>query len=68
MIATDLVSRGLDTENVNLIINYDFPADCEVYSGRMGRAVRSEKGIVLNFVSKDEKIENNEEVILKEIR
>ena len=50
-----MASRGLNTENVNLIINYDFPVDFEIYSGRMGRAVRSEKGVVLSFMRNDEK-------------
>lgn len=40
LVTTDLTARGIDVENVNLIINLDLPICHEVYLHRMGRAGR----------------------------
>lgn len=50
LVATDVAARGLDVENVGLVINYDLPFDAEDYVhriGRTGRAGRSGKAIAL---------------------
>ena len=61
MVATDIASRGLDTDNVNLIINYDFPLKYVDYECRMGR-IRNKKGVVVSFVRTDEEIEEEKNV------
>lgn len=49
--ATDIIGRGIDFKNVNLIINYDFPDNCESYMHRGARASRfGNKGTVINFI------------------
>ncbi|XP_056318840.1 probable ATP-dependent RNA helicase DDX28 [Danio aesculapii] len=54
LICTDIASRGLDTQRVGLIVNYDFPESQTDYihrAGRVGRAGGSEGGEVLSFVT-----------------
>lgn len=54
LICTDIASRGLDTQRVGLIVNYDFPESHTDYihrAGRVGRAGGSEGGEVLSFVT-----------------
>ncbi|XP_042616232.1 probable ATP-dependent RNA helicase DDX28 [Cyprinus carpio] len=54
LICTDIASRGLDTQRVGLIVNYDFPETHTDYihrAGRVGRAGGSEGGEVLSFVT-----------------
>jgi len=51
LLATDVVSRGLDINNVTHVINYDLPETYEDYIHRIGRTGRAEKsGIALTFV------------------
>lgn len=55
LIATDVVSRGIDIEDISLVINYDFPIYMEEYVhrvGRTGRAGRSGRSLSL-FTEKD---------------
>merc|ERR1712170_236789 len=55
MVSTDLFGRGIDIERVNIVINYDMPADSDSYLHRVGRAGRfGTKGLALTFVSTDE--------------
>jgi ATP-independent RNA helicase DbpA len=42
MVATDVASRGLDIEGIELVINYDIPFDQEVYTHRIGRTGRAD--------------------------
>lgn len=51
LIATDVAARGIDIENISLVINYDIPMDRENYVHRTGRTGRAgQKGKALSFV------------------
>jgi ATP-dependent RNA helicase RhlE len=55
LVATDIVSRGIDIENISLVINYNVPQDAEDYVHRVGRTARAEKtGVALTFVNSRE--------------
>jgi len=55
LISTDLTSRGIDAEHVNLVVNMDVPWDHETYLHRIGRAGRfGTQGIGVTFVAKGE--------------
>ena len=55
LLATDIISRGIDVQQVSLVINYDMPRYREVYIHRIGRSGRfGRKGIAINFVTKDD--------------
>merc|ERR1712083_92625 len=55
LIATDLIGRGLDVQQVSLVINYDIPTSREFYIHRIGRSGRfGRKGIALNFVKNED--------------
>jgi translation initiation factor 4A len=51
LISTDLLARGIDVQQVSLVINYDLPASIENYLHRIGRGGRfGRKGVAINFV------------------
>ncbi|MCK5856315.1 MAG: DEAD/DEAH box helicase [Bacteroidales bacterium] len=55
LIATDVLSRGIDIKDINLVINYDVPGDAEDYVHRIGRTARAEtKGEAITFVNDDD--------------
>jgi len=55
LIATDVVSRGIDIEDIDLVINYDVPNDAEDYVHRIGRTARASKsGMAMTFIIPDE--------------
>ncbi|RXK40646.1 ATP-dependent RNA helicase eIF4A [Tremella mesenterica] len=55
LIATDLLARGIDVQQVSLVINYDLPASKENYIHRIGRGGRfGRKGVAINFVTTDD--------------
>ena len=55
LVATDIVSRGIDIDDISLVINYDVPHDAEDYVHRIGRTARaSAKGMSITFVSEEE--------------
>ena len=55
LITTDLLARGIDVQQVSLVINYDLPASKENYIHRIGRGGRfGRKGVAINFVSNDD--------------
>ncbi|SMO35869.1 DEAD/DEAH box helicase [Gracilimonas mengyeensis] len=56
IVATDVLARGIDIDNVSLIINYDVPRQVEDYVHRIGRTGRYDKtGIAVTFVNKKDK-------------
>ena len=55
LVATDIVSRGIDIDDIRLVINYDVPHDCEDYVHRIGRTARANNdGCAITFVSEKE--------------
>jgi len=55
LITTDLLARGIDVQQVSLVINFDLPRDHECYLHRIGRSGRfGRKGVAINFVTKDD--------------
>lgn len=55
LITTDVWARGLDVQQVSLVINYDLPNNRELYIHRIGRSGRfGRKGVAINFVKKDD--------------
>lgn len=53
LITTDLLSRGIDVQQVSLVINYDLPMSKESYIHRIGRSGRfGRKGLVVNFLGR----------------
>ena len=56
LVATDIVSRGIDVDDIPLVINYDVPHDAEDYVHRIGRTARAaNKGEAITLVSPDDK-------------
>merc|ERR1712045_698143 len=52
LISTDLLARGIDVQQVSLVINYHIPRDIENYLHRIGRSGRfGRKGVAINFVT-----------------
>jgi len=71
IIGTDALSRGIDVEGIDLVINYDVPGDPEDYIHRIGRTARAETtGTAITFVNhRDErKLKSIEQLIDKPIR
>ncbi|MCB0762429.1 MAG: DEAD/DEAH box helicase [Flavobacteriales bacterium] len=71
LVATDVVSRGIDIDDIELVINYDVPNDAEDYVHRIGRTARAAKtGVGLTLVGPDDqrKFVKIEQLIGSEIR
>ena len=71
LVATDLVARGIDIEDIGLVINYDVPHDPEDYIHRIGRTARAAAtGSAVTFVCEEEqgKFRAIEKFIEKDIR
>jgi len=52
LVATDVLSRGIDIKDINLVINYDVPGDAEDYVHRVGRTARAETtGVAITLVN-----------------
>ncbi len=52
LVATDVAARGIDVDNIEVVINYDMPYDAEDYVHRIGRTGRAGRsGLALSFVS-----------------
>lgn len=55
LVATDIVARGIDIDDIQLVINYDVPSDVEDYVHRIGRTARADRdGEAITFVSDDD--------------
>lgn len=55
LITTDVWGRGLDVQQVSLVICYDLPQNRELYIHRIGRSGRyGRKGVAINFVTNDD--------------
>mmetsp|Transcript_10386 Transcript_10386/g.18719 ORF Transcript_10386/g.18719 Transcript_10386/m.18719 type:complete len:416 (-) Transcript_10386:372-1619(-) len=55
LVATDVWSRGIDVQQVTLVVNFDVPTNYESYLHRIGRSGRfGRKGIAISFVTKDD--------------
>jgi len=55
LITTDLLARGIDVQQVSLVINYDLPTNRENYIHRIGRSGRfGRKGVAINFVTQED--------------
>ena len=61
LITTDLLARGIDVQQISLVINYDLPSSKENYIHRIGRSGRfGRKGVAINFVTKEDKAKMHE--------
>jgi ATP-dependent RNA helicase RhlE len=55
LVATDIAARGIDVDGIRMVVNYDVPADPEVYVHRVGRTARAgASGLALTLLSPDE--------------
>ena len=55
LITTDLLARGIDVQQVSLVINYDLPTNKENYIHRIGRGGRfGRKGVAINFITNED--------------
>jgi superfamily II DNA/RNA helicase len=53
LVATDVLSRGIDIKDINLVVNFDAPSDAEDYVHRVGRTARAETtGVAVTLVNK----------------
>ncbi len=71
LVATDILSRGIDIESIGLVINYDVPGDAEDYIHRVGRTARAAStGVALTFININDqgKFKKIEDLIGDEIR
>lgn len=70
LVATDVMSRGIDIKDINLVINYDVPQDAEDYVHRVGRTARADAtGVALTLVNEDDmyKFHMIEQLIEREV-
>ena len=70
LVATDIVSRGIDIDDIRIVINYDVPHDAEDYVHRIGRTARADRdGVAITFVSEAEiyKFQEIEHFLGKEV-
>ncbi len=66
LVATDIVSRGIDITGIDLVINFDVPGDAEDYVHRVGRTARAQlSGVAITFINEQdqEKFKKIEELI-----
>jgi len=55
LLATDIIARGIDVQQVSTVINFDLPLKKEIYIHRIGRSGRyGRKGMAINFVTKND--------------
>ena len=57
LVATDVAARGIDVDNISLVVNYDMPFKIENFVHRTGRTGRNNKsGIAISFVNDNDKV------------
>lgn len=55
LVATDILSRGIDVNNISLVINYDVPNDAEDYVHRVGRTARAKNsGVAITLINTED--------------
>ncbi len=55
LVATDILSRGIDVDNIGLVLNYDVPQDAEDYVHRVGRTARAKtEGVAITFINEND--------------
>ena len=55
LVATDIVARGIDIDDIEMVINYDLPHDTEDYVHRIGRTARANRdGVAISFVAEED--------------
>ncbi|MBE0651286.1 MAG: DEAD/DEAH box helicase [Bacteroidales bacterium] len=55
LVATDVLSRGIDIKNIDIVINYDVPGDAEDYVHRVGRTARADtSGLAITLINEDD--------------
>jgi len=70
IVATDVLSRGIDIDGIDLVVNYDIPRDAEDYVHRIGRTARAaKKGEAITLISPEEvyKFKKIEKLIGREV-
>ncbi len=70
LVATDVISRGIDIKGINLVVNYDVPQDAEDYVHRVGRTARAdESGLAITLINPEDmfRFKKIEELIEREI-
>ncbi|PLX21066.1 MAG: ATP-dependent RNA helicase [Marinilabiliales bacterium] len=70
LVATDVISRGIDIKDINLIINYDVPQDAEDYVHRVGRTARAKTtGVAITLINEKDmlKFKRIEELIDRDV-
>ena len=70
LVATDVLSRGIDIKDINLVINYDVPGDAADYVHRIGRTARAKtSGVAITLISKADnyKMKRIEKLIEREV-
>lgn len=70
LVATDIISRGIDIDSIDLVLNYDVPSDPEDYVHRVGRTARAKStGVALTFIDENgmRDFQKIEQLIKKEV-
>jgi len=70
LVATDVISRGIDVKDINLVVNYDVPRDAEDYVHRIGRTARADtSGVAITLINPDDmrSFSNIEKLIEREV-
>jgi len=56
LVCTDIFTRGIDIQTLNVVINFDFPRSANTYLHRIGRSGRfGHRGLAINFISNDDR-------------
>lgn len=70
LVATDILSRGIDVKDINLVVNYDVPSDGEDYIHRIGRTARADSdGVAITLINRKDqrKFKNIERLMERKV-